>query len=358
MSLNKILDINNIIDIIKKGDIYTAIIIVITALVFWLFKIYQKNANNSRDNKDELLKSAIQTYIEAFKNISKNNIDYSYFYELLKFTRTNDDYYRLNDYIENSDKEALQEYIKREILYLKDMQVDTIYQPEFSLDSVFQKFRQFRINENIIQPTVFTFFTIYILITLIICVFGMIKNQLNVFIIINITVSFIFIIMFLTSFLDNDKVLLSSYSIKIMLFLELISVMLVGINIISSNFSMLICNICFIILLFISKAYYNVKDITKVVNSKMKFASFRIIDSFVVSQNDELIDNLGNVITFAYTYRAKICAVFQFEKSENSELKLIKDIRKPYYNKTILDSKNKIKKEIENLSKCKIISFI
>lgn len=352
------MSLGDLINIIKDCDIYTAGVIVIIALIFWLFKMYQKNANKSRDNKDALIDTAIQIYIEALENINGDNVDYSSFCKLLRFTKTNDDYYSLNDYIENKDKEALKEYIKCEILYFKDKQVDTIYEPEFSMDYLPKRFKQLRINENIIKPAILTLFTIYILSILILCALGLKKNPLSILTIMNISISYIFIMMFLTSFLDNDKVLLSSYSIKVMLFLELISAMLIGVNNKSGNFSMFICNICFIILLFISKAYYNIKDITNVVNSKRKFITFRIIDSFIKLQNEELIDDIGNVITFAYTYRAKICAVFQFEKSENSELKLIKDIRKPYYNKTILDSKNNIKKEIENLSKCKISSFI
>lgn len=69
-----------------------------------LFNMYRNSANKYRDQKDQQIREARATFESALKQINKDDTDFNEFYGLLKYTKTTDEYYQLDQLINDKNK--------------------------------------------------------------------------------------------------------------------------------------------------------------------------------------------------------------------------------------------------------------
>ena len=81
-----------IVERIQKDGVNTIIIAAVIAILSWIFNMYHKSANKYRDQKDQQFREARATFESALKQINKDDTDFNEFYDLLKYTKTTDEY--------------------------------------------------------------------------------------------------------------------------------------------------------------------------------------------------------------------------------------------------------------------------
>ena len=69
-----------------------------------LFNMYHKSANKKKKKKDQQFREARATFESALKQINKDDTDFNEFYDLLKYTKTTDEYYQLDQLINDKNK--------------------------------------------------------------------------------------------------------------------------------------------------------------------------------------------------------------------------------------------------------------
>lgn len=93
-----------IVERIQKDGVNTIIITAVIAILSWIFNMYHKSANKYRDQKDQQFCEARATFESALKQINKDDTDFNEFYDLLKYTKTTDEYYQLDQLINDKNK--------------------------------------------------------------------------------------------------------------------------------------------------------------------------------------------------------------------------------------------------------------
>lgn len=79
-------------DIISNGDLYNAATLVLIGSLVGLFNMYRKSANKHRDKKEEILNEARTAFENASKQFCGENINFDVFYDLLKYSKSTDEY--------------------------------------------------------------------------------------------------------------------------------------------------------------------------------------------------------------------------------------------------------------------------
>lgn len=317
-----------------------------------LFNMYRKSANKYRDQKDQQFREARATFESALKQINKDDTDFNEFYDLLKYTKTTDEYYQLDQLINDENKEEIKKYITDRIFELNDKNPTPFNESEFAYRIIFGKVRNLRIYENIIIPAIYTLFTVIVIAIAIGLVLNINNNPIGCLVLANILISAIFFVTYGSLLLDDDKVFLSTSLVKLLVILEFVAATTVEYNQKFGNAFALFVNVCFFITTVVLAHLNNVKNITCILNKKSKLRGYNRIMSFVKSQNEEIISDT-QLMSFVYFFNHKIYGIYQFKKIENNKFVLVKEIRKSYYD-SIIDQK-KVFSEIEENSKCKII---
>lgn len=338
-----------IVERIQKDGVNTIIITAVIAILSWIFNMYHKSANKYRDQKDQQFREARATFESALKQINKDDTDFNEFYDLLKYTKTTEEYYQL---INDKNEVEIKKYITGRIFELNDKNPTPFNESEFAYKIILGKIRYLRIYENIVVPTLYTLFTVIVITIAIGLVLNINNNPLGCLVLANILISAIFFVTYGSLLLDDDKVFLSSSLVKILVILEFVAATTVEYNQKFGNAFALFVNVCFFITTVVSAHLNNVKNITRILNKKSKLRGYNMIMSFVKSQNGELLSD-EKLVSFIYFFNHKIYGIYQFKKIENNKLVLVKEIRKSYYD-SIIDQK-KVFSEIEENSKCKII---
>ena len=115
-----------IVERIQKDGVNTIIIAAVIAILSWIFNMYHKSANKYRDQKDQQFREARATFESALKQINKDDTDFNEFYDLLKYTKTTDEYYQLDQLINDKNKEEIKKYIKDKLFEINDKIPDPI----------------------------------------------------------------------------------------------------------------------------------------------------------------------------------------------------------------------------------------
>lgn len=341
-----------IVERIQKDGVNTIIITVVIAILSWIFNMYHKSANKYRDQKDQQFREARATFESALKQINKDDTDFNEFYDLLKYTKTTDEYYQLDQLINDKNKEEIKKYIKDKLFEINDKIPNPINEPNLTYKFITRKLREFRIYENIIAPAVYTFFTIYMIFFAVVIIININNDVKKYFLLFNFSASFAIIIFYGSLLLDDDMTSLSTVFIKILYILEFISVLSLEYDVKKGNWFIFLVNLLFVVTIIVTRSKNNVKNVTSILNKKRKFRGYNKIISFVKSQNGELLSD-EKLVSFIYFFNHKIYGIYQFKKIENNKFVLVKEIRKSYYD-SIIDQK-KVFSEIEENSKCKII---
>ena len=341
-----------IVERIQKDGVNTIIITAVIAILSWIFNMYHKSANKYRDQKDQQFREARATFESALKQINKDDTDFNEFYDLLKYTKTTEEYYQLDQLINDKNEVEIKKYITGRIFELNDKNPTPFNESEFAYKIILGKIRNLRIYENIVVPTLYTLFTVIVITIAIGLVLNINNNPLGCLVLANILISAIFFVTYGSLLLDDDKVFLSSSLVKILVILEFVAATSVEYNQKFGNAFALFVNVCFFITTVVSAHLNNVKNITRILNKKSKLRGYNMIMSFVKSQNGELLSD-EKLVSFIYFFNHKIYGIYQFKKIENNKLVLVKEIRKSYYD-SIIDQK-KVFSEIEENSKCRII---
>ncbi len=341
-----------IVERIQKDGVNTIIITAVIAILSWIFNMYHKSANKYRDQKDQQFREARATFESALKQINKDDTDFNEFYDLLKYTKTTDEYYQLDLLINDKNKEEIKKYIKDKLFEINDKIPNPINEPNLAYKFITRKLREFRIYENIIAPAVYTFFTIYMILFAVAIIININNDVKKYFLLFNFSASFAIIIFYGSLLLDDDMTSLSTVFIKILYILEFISVLSLEYDVKKGNWFIFLVNLLFVVTIIVTRSKNNVKNVTSILNKKRKFRGYNKIISFVKSQNGELLSD-EKLVSFIYFFNRKIYGIYQFKKIENNKLVLLKEIRKSYYD-SIIDQK-KVFSEIEENSKCRII---
>lgn len=170
-----------IVERIQKDGVNTIIITAVIAILSWIFNMYHKSANKYRDQKDQQFREARATFESALKQINKDDTDFNEFYDLLKYTKTTDEYYQLDQLINDKNKEEIKKYIKDKLFEINDKIPNPINEPNLAYKFITRKLREFRIYENIIAPAVYTFFTIYMILFAVAIIININNDVKNIF---------------------------------------------------------------------------------------------------------------------------------------------------------------------------------
>lgn len=331
-----------IVERIQKDGVNTIIIAAVIAILSWIFNMYHKSANKYRDQKDQQFREARATFESALKQINKDDTDFNEFYDLLKYTKTTDEYYQLDQLINDKNKEEIKKYIKDKLFEINDKIPNPINEPNLTYKFITRKLREFRIYENIIAPAVYTFFTIYMIFFAVAIIININNDVKKYFLLFNFSASFAIIIFYGSLLLDDDMTYLSTVFIKILYILEFISVLSLEYDVKKGNWFIFLVNLLFVVTIIVTRSKNNVKNITSILNKKRKFRGYNKIISFVKSQNGELLSD-EKLVSFIYFFNHKIYGIYQFKKIENNKLVLVKEIRKSYYD-SIIDQKRSFQK--------------
>lgn len=331
-----------IVERIQKDGVNTIIITAVIAILSWIFNMYHKSANKYRDQKDQQFREARATFESALKQINKDDTDFNEFYDLLKYTKTTDEYYQLDQLINDKNKEEIKKYIKDKLFEINDKIPNPINEPNLAYKFITRKLREFRIYENIIAPAVYTFFTIYMILFAVAIIININNDVKKYFLLFNFSASFAIIIFYGSLLLDDDMTSLSTVFIKILYILEFISVLSLEYDVKKGNWFIFLVNLLFVVTIIVTRSKNNVKNVTSILNKKRKFRGYNKIISFVKSQNGELLSD-EKLVSFIYFFNRKIYGIYQFKKIENNKLVLLKEIRKSYYD-SIIDQKRSFQK--------------
>ena len=121
-----------IVERIQKDGVNTIIIAAVIAILSWIFNMYHKSANKYRDQKDQQFREARATFESALKQINKDDTDFNEFYDLLKYTKTTDEYYQLDQLINDKNKEEIKKYIKDKLFEINDKIPNPINEPNLT----------------------------------------------------------------------------------------------------------------------------------------------------------------------------------------------------------------------------------
>lgn len=302
-----------IVERIQKDGVNTIIITAVIAILSWIFNMYHKSANKYRDQKDQQFREARATFESALKQINKDDTDFNEFYDLLKYTKTTEEYYQLDQLINDKNEVEIKKYITGRIFELNDKNPTPFNESEFAYKIILGKIRNLRIYENIVVPTLYTLFTVIVITIAIGLVLNINNNPLGCLVLANILISAIFFVTYGSLLLDDDKVFLSSSLVKILVILEFVAATTVEYNQKFGNAFALFVNVCFFITTVVSAHLNNVKNITRILNKKSKLRGYNMIMSFVKSQNGELLSD-EKLVSFIYFFNHKIYGIYQFKK--------------------------------------------
>ena len=339
-------------DIISNGDLYNAATLVLIGSLVGLFNMYRKSANKHRDKKEEILNEARTAFENASKQFCGENINFDVFYDLLKYSKSTDEYYQLHQLIDDKNKVELKKYVKDKLWDFNKSISHSVNEPDLAYKFIPRKMSELRIYENLVAPAIYTFFTIYLMIIFIIIILNINKSIHNYFMVLNLLTPFSFFVIYGSLLIDDDMTLLSTIFIKILVILEFVAATTIQLNVAFGNIFTAIINLAFFITIIVTRSKNNVKNVTSILNKKRKFRGYNKIISFVKSQNGELLSD-EKLVSFIYFFNHKIYGIYQFKKIENNKFVLVKEIRKSYYD-SIIDQK-KVFSEIEENSKCRII---
>ena len=152
-----------IVERIQKDGVNTIIIAAVIAILSWIFNMYHKSANKYRDQKDQQFREARATFESALKQINKDDTDFNEFYDLLKYTKTTEEYYQLDQLINDKNEVEIKKYITGRIFELNDKNPTPFNESEFAYKIILGKIRNLRIYENIVVPTLYTLFTVIVI---------------------------------------------------------------------------------------------------------------------------------------------------------------------------------------------------
>lgn len=203
-----------IVERIQKDGVNTIIIAAVIAILSWIFNMYHKSANKYRDQKDQQFREARATFESALKQINKDDTDFNEFYDLLKYTKTTEEYYQLDQLINDKNEVEIKKYITGRIFELNDKNPTPFNESEFAYKIILGKIRNLRIYENIVVPTLYTLFTVIVITIAIGLVLNINNNPLGCLVLANILISAIFFVTYGSLLLDDDKVFLSSSLVK------------------------------------------------------------------------------------------------------------------------------------------------
>ena len=128
-----------IVERIQKDGVNTIIIAAVIAILSWIFNMYHKSANKYRDQKDQQFREARATFESALKQINKDDTDFNEFYDLLKYTKTTDEYYQLDQLINDKNKEEIKKYIKDKLIEINDKIPNPINEPNLTYKFITRK---------------------------------------------------------------------------------------------------------------------------------------------------------------------------------------------------------------------------
>ena len=239
-----------IVERIQKDGVNTIIITAVIAILSWIFNMYHKSANKYRDQKDQQFREARATFESALKQINKDDTDFNEFYDLLKYTKTTDEYYQLDQLINDKNKEEIKKYIKDKLFEINDKIPNPINEPNLAYKFITRKLREFRIYENIIAPAVYTFFTIYMILFAVAIIININNDVKKYFLLFNFSASFAIIIFYGSLLLDDDMTSLSTVFIKILYILEFISVLSLEYDVKKGNWFIFLVNLLFVVTIY------------------------------------------------------------------------------------------------------------
>lgn len=341
--------INNIIDLISKESISIAIIF---SIVLWLFRTYQKNILKNKEKIDATNDSLLELLIESTKKIKALSVDFSFFYNLLQYTETEEDYYKLKTAIENHDTESLDNTIDTMLSRIQAKRRDLLYYPENMINSLPCWFEKIGLIESIAYPFMCTIITLYTLLSILIIMLS-ITSPINLFFILFFFVFWVFDSYISICKLINKQREFESSCLIVAYCLSFFSPIVLLINDVGLYIAVLLLLLSTVILI---RNTSDLIDITSKVQRKPKNIIDKLEGFYNIHKNDDTkILTAKDILTFAYFSGATIIAVFQFKKHENKQI-ILKNyvINKSFKNK-ILNNCDSIKNRIEKTTKTKII---
>ena len=123
-----------IVERIQKDGVNTIIIAAVIAILSWIFNMYHKSANKYRDQKDQQFREARATFESALKQINKDDTDFNEFYDLLKYTKTTEEYYQLDQLINDKNEVEIKKYITGRIFELNDKNPTPFNESQFAYE--------------------------------------------------------------------------------------------------------------------------------------------------------------------------------------------------------------------------------
>lgn len=249
-----------IVERIQKDGVNTIIIAAVIAILSWIFNMYHKSANKYRDQKDQQFREARATFESALKQINKDDTDFNEFYDLLKYTKTTEEYYQLDQLINDKNEVEIKKYITGRIFELNDKNPTPFNESEFAYKIILGKIRNLRIYENIVVPTLYTLFTVIVITIAIGLVLNINNNPLGCLVLANILISAIFFVTYGSLLLDDDKVFLSSSLVKILVILEFVAATTVEYN---QKFGNAFCPFCKCMFLYNNSCFSTSKQCKK-----------------------------------------------------------------------------------------------
>lgn len=145
-------------DIISNGDLYNAATLVLIGSLVGLFNMYRKSANKHRDKKEEILNEARTAFENASKQFCGENINFDVFYDLLKYSKSTDEYYQLHQLIDDKNKVELKKYVKDKLWDFNKSISHSVNEPDLAYKFIPRKMSELRIYENLVAPAIYTFF--------------------------------------------------------------------------------------------------------------------------------------------------------------------------------------------------------
>lgn len=344
--------INNIMNLISKESISIAIII---SIVLWLFRTYQKNILKNKDKIDATNDSLLELLIEATKRIKEPSVDFSFFYNLLQYTETEEDYYKLKTDIINRDINSLDNTIDTMLSRIQAKRRNLLYYPKNMLNSLPCWIEKIGLIESVAYPFMCTIMTLYTLLYVLIIILSITSPTHLICSLVFFIFWFFDLYVSICKLMDYQRVFESGLLI-VAYFLSFFSPFVLLIKKAGLFIAVFLLVVSAIILI---RKTSNLINVTSKIKRKSKTVMDELEKFCKTHKNDDNSELLTgkDIITFAYFSSTTIIAIFQFQKVESNQIRLKNHAINNSFKIKILNNLDSIKNTIEKRTKTKTISF-
>ena len=321
----------------------------ITVILFIvLFIILRKATIKSTKFSKKRTNAYMNLLINYRKNGSKVT-DCTCYYNLLSFVDDDRDYKRIEYYIEHSDNEKIQEYIKSEMYRLRRDSLKNADGPDYSIKFIKNNMNRFQIFKSIILPALLALAIIYCIFIMIFCVVSS-KN-------ISFVLGFIFVSILIVTIIYSFSIIMTDRSsfdpiliriCYIMPFFVLIIISELGITLTWLSIISIVVYLVFLIVLNHNRIN-NTLDISKVVQKQKKWKTDMVLNLSCVNDVRKSISYEKDLYTFAYFEKYRLVAVFQYKSIDErfTRINVFEDV-------SIIGCHDRIQSEVDEFIKKKL----